>query len=104
MSLSLVEALSQVDLESGRTYCCQVNGRMIEVHVREDIPPELLPAPLEESDIMLDAWVELPPPTGGKRVRGKPGKLPLPDVPEILTEDKIDLPDTPYIITEAQEE
>lgn len=88
MGLSLVEALSQVDLEPGRTYRCRVKGRMIELHVQEAIPLELLPAPLAESDIMLDAWVELPQPTGGKRVRGKPGKLPLPDVPEIPKDDE----------------
>lgn len=88
MSLSLVEALSQVDLEPGRTYRCQVKGRMVELRVHEAIPPELLPAPLDESDIMLDAWVEFPQPTGGKRVRGKPGTLPRPDVPEIPTDEE----------------
>jgi hypothetical protein len=89
MSLSLVEALSQVDLEPGRTYRCRVKDRMIELRVREAIPPELLPAPLSESEItiMLDPWVEFPRPAGGKRVRGKPGKLPLPDVPEIPQEE-----------------
>jgi hypothetical protein len=88
MSLSLIEALSQVDLEPGQTYRCRVKGRIVELHVREAIPPELLPAPLVESDIMLDAWVELPQPTGGRRVRGKPGKLPLPDAPEIPTDEE----------------
>ena len=90
MSLSLVEALSQVDLEPGRTYRCRVKDRMVELRVREALPPELLPAPLKESDIMimLDPWVELPQPAGGKLVRGKPGKLPLPDVPEIPKDEE----------------
>jgi hypothetical protein len=90
MGLSLVEALSLVDLEPGRTYHCRVKDRMVELRVREAIPPELLPAPLNESDIMimLDPWVEFPPPAGGKRVRAKPGKLPLPDVPEIPKDDE----------------
>lgn len=87
MSLSLLEALCQVDLEPGRTYRCRIKGRMIELRVHEVIPSEFLPAPLEDSDIMLDAWVELPQPSGGKRVRGKPGKLPLPDVPEIPSDE-----------------
>jgi hypothetical protein len=33
MGLSLVEALAQVDLEAGRVYSCQVNGRWIELRV-----------------------------------------------------------------------
>jgi hypothetical protein len=88
MSLSLIEALSHVDLEPGRTYRCQVKGRIIELHVREIIPQHLMAAPLVESDIMLDPWVELPQPTSGKRVRGKPGKMPLPDVPDIPQEEE----------------
>lgn len=88
MSDILVEALSQVDLQLGRTYCFRVKGRVIELRVREATPDELLPAPLQESDIMLDAWVELPQPTGGRRVRGKPGKLPPPDVPVIPAESE----------------
>jgi hypothetical protein len=90
MSLSLVEALSQVDLEAGRTYRCRVKDRMIELRVQEIVPPDLMATQLEESAIrvMLDPWVELPQPSGGKRVRGKPGKLPLPDVPEIPKDEE----------------
>ena len=31
--------------------------RTVEVRVLKEIPPELLPAPLVESDIMLEPWV-----------------------------------------------
>ncbi len=38
---------------------------------------------LDESDIMLDPWVELPTPSGGIIVVARPGELPPPDLPEI---------------------
>lgn len=88
MSITLTEALGQVDLEPGRTYRCRVNGRTIEVRVVEEIPSALMPAPLDESDIMLDPWFVLPPPTGGVIVRATPGKLPPPDLLEIPAEDE----------------
>lgn len=90
MSLTLIEALSQVDLEPGRTYRCRVKDRMVEVRVQEAIPVELLPDPLKESDvmIMLDPWVEFPPLEGGIILRSKPGEMPLPDVPEIPTDEE----------------
>lgn len=88
MSLSLSEALSQVELEPGRTYRCLVNGKRVELRVQEQISAELLPAPLNEAEVMLEPWVELPVPTGGKRLRGKPGQLPPPDVPKIPDEDE----------------
>jgi hypothetical protein len=91
MSLSLVEALSQVDLKPGRTYRCRVKDRMVELRVGEVIPSELLPAPLNESDIMimLEPWVEFPQAEGGIILRSTPGELPLPDVPEIPTDEEI---------------
>ena len=42
--------------------------------------PEL--ALIDESDTMLDPWVEFPRPTSGIFLRARPGTLPLPDVPE----------------------
>ena len=86
MSVPLAEALQEVDLEIGKTYRCWVKGRTVEVRVLP-IPPELLPAPLVESDIMLEPWVELPPPQGGVRIRTKPGKMPLPDPPDIPADE-----------------
>jgi hypothetical protein len=89
MSVSLIEALGQVDLEAGRTYRCQVKGRIVEVRVLDDIPPELMPAPLVESDIMLEPWVELPLLEPTFRVQAKLGELPPPDVPDIPAEDEV---------------
>ncbi len=43
----------------------------------------MAPAALDESDIMLDPWVELPPPSVGIIVVAQPGELPPPDIPEI---------------------
>ena len=86
MSITLTEALRQVDLEPGRTYRCRVNGRTIEVRVVEEIPSALMPAPLDESDIMLDAWVELPSPPPVRTVQARLVPTLLPDIPEIPTE------------------
>ena len=80
MSLSLVEALGQVDLEAGRVYRCKVNGRWVELRVPG--PSEVRPVSVyDESDVMLDPRVEFPPPKSGIVVRAKPGSVPLPDVP-----------------------
>ncbi len=86
MSISLEEALAQVELEPGRTYSCKVNGHRVTLRVLSELPPEMLPAPLVESDIMLEPWVEFPFPKGGIILRAKPGKMPLPD-PPIIPED-----------------
>ena len=82
MSLTLVEALGQVDLEAGRVYRCQVKGHWVELRVLG--PGTIQPsARYDESDVMLDPWVEFPQPTSGIVVRAKLGSLPLPDVPAI---------------------
>ena len=81
MSLSIAEALEQVELEPGRVYSCQVREHWVELKVLA--PGEEPKSLIDESDIMLDPWVELPRPTSGVYVRAKPGTLPLPDVPEI---------------------
>jgi len=86
MSLSLVEALGQVDLEAGRVYRCHVKDKWVELRVLG--PAEVSPASIyDESDVMLDPWVEFPRPTSDIRLRAKPGLLPLPDVPEIPTDE-----------------
>lgn len=86
MSTSLAEALKQVELEPGRTYCCQVNGHWVEVRVLPEV--ESAASRIPESDIMLDAWVELPPPKPIAKLQARLGKLPLPDVPEIPRDDE----------------
>ena len=86
MSLSIAEALEQVELEPGRIYSCQVKGHWVELRVLEPSqdPRSSL---IDESDIMLDSWVELPRPTSGIYVRAKRGTLPLPDVIEITPDN-----------------
>ncbi len=88
MSVSLPEALEQVDLEAGRTYQCQVKGRLVLVRVLDARTAEMLPAAPTENDAMLDPWVELPIPTGELPLRSRPGPLPPPDVPEIPTDEE----------------
>lgn len=86
MSLSLIEALGQVDLEAGRVYRCQVKGHWVELRVLG--PAEIRPMSVyDESDVMLDPWVEFPQPTSSIVLHAEPGSLPLPDVPEIPTDE-----------------
>jgi len=86
MSLTLVEALGQVDLEEGRVYRCQVKGHWVELRVLGAVG--ILPANrYDESDVMLDPWVELPRPSSAIRLRARRGSLPLPDVPEIPADE-----------------
>jgi hypothetical protein len=88
MSVPLAEALSQVELEEGRTYQCEVKGRRVVVRVLKELPRSMLPAPIVESDIMLDPWFELPTPKGGKIIVAKLGPPPRPDIPIIPAEDE----------------
>ena len=87
MSLSLVEALGQVDLETGRVYRCKVNGQWVELHVLGPSEPQPVSV-YDESDVMFDPWVEFPQPTSGIVVHATPGSVPLPDVPEIPTDEE----------------
>ena len=85
--MTLAEALSQVELETGRTYDCVVNGKRVIVRVapRSAIAPS---ARYDESDVMLDPWCELPP--QGKRIPGgnvRIGKLPI-DIPHIPQDEE----------------
>jgi hypothetical protein len=82
MSVSLAEALGQVDLQAGQIYRCNVNGHQVELRVLDE-PRERMPSSIDESDIMLDPWVELPRPPAVATVLSRFGPLPLPSVPEI---------------------
>jgi len=84
MSLSIAEALEQVELEPGRVYSCQVRGHWVELRVLK--PGEDPKSLIDESDIMLDPWVELPPPKPTFCVVGQFGPLPPPDIPEMPTD------------------
>jgi len=85
--MTLAEALSQVDLEAGRTYNCFVNGKTVTVKVAT--PSVIAPsARYDESDVMLDPWCELP--QQGKEIPNvvvEWGQLPL-DIPEMPADDE----------------
>ena len=44
-------------------------------------------ARFDESDVMLDPWVEFPLPPPTARVVARPGKMPLPDPPDIPSDE-----------------
>ena len=82
MGVSLIEALAQVELEAGRVYRCSVKGQWVELRLvgTAEGRPALVD---DESQDMLDPWVELPQPAPLFSVIGKLGTMPLPAVPEI---------------------
>lgn len=86
MGVSLAEVLGQIELETGQVYRCQVKGRWIELRV-------LAPAGVQasgrydESDVMLDPWVELPLPASSVTVVGEFGPMPPLDIPEISSNE-----------------
>ena len=82
MDASLVSALQDVKLEPGHTYRGRVRDLWVEVRVTS-IPQEVRPAPLSESDIMLDPWTDLPSPQPSVTIRPTHHSRPLPDIPEI---------------------
>lgn len=90
MSLSLEEALGQVDLEPGQTYVCDVNGHSVEVRVEDKRPTGEEESCIPENDIMLDAWIEIPWPPAAGSVTARLGarELFLPDRPVIPTDEK----------------
>ena len=80
MSISLADALRQVDLQTGRVYQCQVGGLRVEVRV-EETAGHVLPTPLESTDMMLDPWTDLPAPQPIAILQATPGPPVLPDLP-----------------------
>jgi hypothetical protein len=91
MSVSLAEALQHVDLDFqvGRSYRCEVQGKLVELRVVDQVPAN--PSRIDVSDVMLDPWVELPPPQADSqlRVRIRPdARLPV-DVPEIPHDEEL---------------
>lgn len=82
MSMPLAEALEQVDLDVGGTYCCRVKGRWVEVRVLQGEPAGLAKS-FKESDVLLDPWFELPGIGAVKHCPARSGiDLPF-DVPNI---------------------
>ena len=82
MSISLADALQQVDLEVGHVYQCQVGPLSVQVRV-EARDANFLPAPFNPDDVMLDPWTELPGPGPGKAIKVTPGGPFWPDPPVI---------------------
>jgi hypothetical protein len=82
MGTSLAEALNDVELETGRTYRCRVKEFWVELRVlgpATEPPATMIP----ELDLRLDAWTELPEPSGGRIVSLRRGPPDLPDIPHI---------------------
>ena len=83
MSISLSDALEDVELEDGRTYCCEVHGRRVEVRVLSESPTARSSTGLTADDLMFDPWCELPSPAPLSRVVPRSVEsLPF-DIPEI---------------------
>ena len=85
--MSLSDALQQVNLEVGQIYHCQLGRLRIEVRV-EEISPVGLPAPLQDSDIMLDPWIDLPSPRATAFVQASAAPPVLPDVRDITFNER----------------
>jgi hypothetical protein len=82
MSLTITEGREQVELEPGHVDNRQVKGQWVELRVLplgEDRKTSLV----NDSDVMLDSWVELPRPTPLLSVVGEFGPLPPSHIREI---------------------
>jgi hypothetical protein len=80
------EAVARLGLQPGQTYTTTLDGREIEILVREASPPAA-PADEEPSQfadmVMLNMFLDIPPSPNAIIVKATPGKLPLPDPPII---------------------
>ncbi len=94
MSISLADALADVELESGRTYRCAVRGRRVELRVLPEPADEraagvqsAVIGGIRDEDIRLDPWCDLPWPVSLSRVTPRTvTSLPL-DIPEIPSDE-----------------
>jgi hypothetical protein len=85
MNLSPQEALKSAKLEPGLS-SFRVNGWQVELRVEPvvEAEPESL---LDESGVMLEPWIELPPLGPGTCIPLKQGKLPPPELLEIPADE-----------------
>ncbi len=83
MSITLAEALSQVDLQPGRVYREAVNGNQVEVHVSADDQP----TPELAEQVMMLPWWDVPF-CGTAVVTATPGPVSWPDPPIISPLDQ----------------
>lgn len=84
MSVSLTEALLDVDLQPGRTYRCEVRGHHVELRVLGpraygDDPESAIP----DADVMLEPWLELPELACRAQGVSHLASAPPPDIPAI---------------------
>jgi hypothetical protein len=77
MSITLADALKDIELEAGETYRFEVGGRVVELRV--------LSGRHASSDTMLEPWTEFPFPEPRFRIRARLGTLPIdvPDIPQL---------------------
>jgi hypothetical protein len=90
MSISLVDALEDVELQAGQTYRCEVRGHQVELRVLAGpaVDHRDTSTALPESDVILDAWCELPQPTPIGRVKSRlVASLPI-DIPTIPSDEE----------------
>ncbi len=86
MSLSLMDALAEVDLAPGQTYRCVVNGCRVELQVLPESSPTPWPA-TGDGEVPLDDPFEHPFPEPTLRTKVSLGTLPLPEPLELSPED-----------------
>lgn len=80
MSMSLMDALAEVDLAPGQTYRCVVRDCRVVLQVFPDLPSC-------DADVPLDDPFEHPFPTPTLRTKVSLGNLPLPEPLELSGED-----------------
>jgi hypothetical protein len=86
MSVSLMDALADVNLTPGQTYWCVVKGRRVVVQVLPESPPIPWPS-TDEADVPIDDPFEHPFPQPTLQVTTSLGPLPLPKPLELSPED-----------------
>lgn len=79
MPTTLEDALGDVDLETGRTYCVRIRGQEIEVRVK----PLASPLVFEDQGEMAGAWAELVQHGKGVPCINRAAPLPAFPLPEI---------------------
>jgi len=86
MSLSLMDALAEVDLAPGQRYRCVVKGCRVELQVFPESSPARW-APTGDGEVPFDDPFEHPFPEPALRTKVSLGTLPLPEPLELSPED-----------------
>lgn len=89
MSDALADVFRKLNLEPG-TYHVHVNGYDVEIQVvKRKAGEPVVAARYDETDEMLDPWVDLPRPKPIGAIMAYPAPARLPDIPEIPSEDEL---------------